>query len=190
MRTLALLCLSLCCAGAARAQASFTKGLSPADFQAAGLGKLSPEELARLDELVSGRQAGAVTQAKEETRRTVTAQVKAEDQAAARKQASGGFIDRMKVVLRPGTDIEYTELDAEIAPPFNGWQKGTVFSLSNGQRWVAVDNDDYWGPRIDKPVHVRIVPGALGSFFIVVEGCGRARVKFLGSTAPAQAAAQ
>jgi hypothetical protein len=96
----------------------------------------------------------------------------------------------MKVVLKPGTDVEYTTLDAEIAPPFNGWEKGTVFSLSNGQRWVAVDNDGYWGPRINKPVHVRIIPGSMGSFFIVVEGCGRARVKFLGVSVPAAAPAR
>ena len=63
---LSLVCAVLC-AGAVRADDSFTKGLSPADFKAAGLDKLSPEELARLDALVKAKQTGAVARATEET---------------------------------------------------------------------------------------------------------------------------
>ena len=209
-----LLVLSLLLASVARAEDSFTQTLTPADFQAAGLGKLTPDELARLDALVKNHQTGVVAKVTEETAKVVTAevreqvkaevtaqvkaevtaqvkaevteQVKAEDKKEAQKQAaSSSLMSRVKVLLTPGTEIEYSTLDATLLPPFHGWQKGTVFYLSNGQRWMASDGDSYWAPLTDKPLHVRIVPGLLGSFFMEIEHGGRPRVKFLGSTPPA-----
>jgi len=207
------LILAVACASAAYGQDSFTKSLSPADFQAAGLSKLTPEELAALDALVQGRQTGAVAKAKEETKvettkvvaeqvrqqvtqevrqqvtQEVTQKVKAEDQQAEQKKAaSTGFIEKLKVVLKPGTEIEYTAMDAVLLPPFEGWEKGTVFTLTNGQRWVVTDENQYWAPRRQTPVHVRIEPGFVGSFFMEIEKGGRPRVKFLdnvAATAPA-----
>jgi len=211
-----LLRFTLICAflggGVARAQDSFTKSLTPAEFEAAGLGKLTPEELARLDALVHAQQTGAVSKAKEETTKVVAAavreetaktvaaqvreettktvteevraQVQAEDQKAAQKQAkSASFIDRFKVVLKPGTEIEYTTLDATLAAPFHGWEEGTIFTLTNGQRWKVIDDDRYWAPATGKPVHVRIVPGILNGFFMEIENGGRPRVQFLGNVA-------
>jgi hypothetical protein len=210
-----------------RADDSFTKGLTPAEFAAAGIDKLTPEQLAKLDELVRARQSGAVAKAKDETTKVVAAtvreettkavtqavraettktvtaavraetaqqmaaevrqQVQAEDRKAAQKQAAAaGFIDRMKVVLKPGTEIEYTTLDAALVSPFRGWQQGPILTLTNGQRWMVTDDDKFWAPASDKPVHVRIVPGILGGFFMEIEHGGRPRVKFLGNTnAPA-----
>ena len=187
------LALALALGASARADDSFTKGLSPADFEAAGLGKLTPAELARLDELVRGQQTGAVRKATEETAKAVSAsvreQVQAEDRKAAQKP-SPGVIDRMKVILKPGTEIEYTTLDSMLVLPFDGWRKGTLITLTNGQRWVVTDSDHYWviGEET-KPRHVKIIPGALGSFFMDIEGCGRPRVKFLGAPPASQAAA-
>ncbi len=216
--------------------ASFTKSLTPAEFAAAGLDKLTPEERAKLDALVHARQSGAVAKATEETTKVVTAtvrdettkavtetvraettqavaaavraqttqevteavraetakkvaaevrqQVEAEDKKAAEKKAaSAGFLDRVKVVLKPGTEIEYTTLDATLAYNFHGWEKGTRLTLTNGQRWEVTDDDHYWAPASDKPVHVRIVPGILGSFFMEIEHGGRPRVKFIGNVA-------
>jgi hypothetical protein len=202
------LILALLCGGLARADDSFTKALSPEDFQAAGLNKLTPEELARLDALIRGEKAGAVAKAKEETAKAVTEtvtakvtadvtatvaasvaatvrqQVQAEDQKAAQKKAAtAGFVDRLKVVLKPGTEIEYSTLDAMLVPPFHGWQKDTILRLTNGQRWLVVDDGNYWVSSTDKPVHVRVVPGMMGSFFMEIEKGGRPRVKFLGNSA-------
>jgi hypothetical protein len=213
LRRLSLI-LALACSVPAYGQDSFTKSLSPADFQAAGLGKLTPAELAALDALVQGRQTGAVAKAKEETKvettkvvteqvrqqvtqqitqqvtqqvtQKVTQQVKAEDQQAEiRKPVTAKIIDELKVVLKPGTQIEYTTLDAEIVPPFDGWSKGTVITLTNGQRWVVTDENQYWTPKSKKPVHARIEPGALGSFFMEIDGAARPRVRFLDNIAAA-----
>jgi hypothetical protein len=46
------------------AEEVFTKTVAKADFSAAGLGKLSPEELARLDGLVRDYQSGALAAAR------------------------------------------------------------------------------------------------------------------------------
>jgi hypothetical protein len=195
------LILSLLCVGTVRADESFTKALSPEDFQAAGLAKLTPDELAKLDALIRGEKAGAVAQAKEETAKTVAAtvtatvtadvtasvrqEVQAEDRKAAdKKAASAGFLERVKVVLKPGTEIEYTTLDAMLMPPFHGWEKDTILRLTNGQRWLVVDDQRYWAPSTDKPVHVRIVPGLLGGFFMEIEKGGRPKVRFLGNSTP------
>jgi hypothetical protein len=169
----------------ALAEEPFTKTLTPQDFAAAGLGKLTPEELATLDSLVHASQSGAVAVAKDQTAKevaqTVRVQVQAEDKKAEEKKASTGFFDRFKVTLKPGTEIEYTSLDAAILPPFDGYEKGTVFTLDNGQRWVVVDDSsDYRNPA-KKPVPVHIFPGSMGSFFMDIQGGGRPRVKFLSS---------
>jgi hypothetical protein len=172
------------------AEASFTKTLSPQDFAAAGLGKLTPEELSALDSLVHARQSGAVAVAKVETAKevaqTVRVQVQAEDKKEDEKKASAGFFDRFKVTLKPGTEIQYTTLDATIVPPYEGYEKGTILTLDNGQRWaVADDSDDYHST--SKPVHVHIYPGSMGSFFMEIEGAGRPRVKFVSNVLTFQA---
>jgi hypothetical protein len=221
-----------------RADDSFTKSLTPADFAAAGLDRLTPEQLAKLDALVRAQQGGAVAKAKEETTKAVAAtvreettkqvteqvraqttqavaaavreettkqvtkqvteqvteqvrqQVQAEEKKAAEKQASTpGFVDRLKVVLKPGTEIAYTTMDATLAYPFHGWQQGTVLTLTNGQRWMVTDDDKFWASDTGKPVHVRLVPGILGtSFFMEIEHGGRPRVKFIGNADTAKPA--
>src|SRR5580704_12365534 len=111
IRRLAFL-MALACAGPRRADDSFTGALSPADFQAAGLGKLTPEELARLNQLVRGQQTGAVAKATAETAQQVSTTVRAQVQAEDQKKQSAGFIEKMKVMLKPGTEIEYTTIDS------------------------------------------------------------------------------
>jgi hypothetical protein len=183
------LILAVLLPAAARAADSFSQSLSPADFQAAGLSKLTPDELARLDALVRGEKVVAASQAAAETTKVVTAtvrqQVQAEDRKAAQqKAASSSILERMRVVLKPGTEIEYTTLDAVLVPPFHGWQPGTRLTLTNGQRWIVTDDGSYWADRTMKPVHVKIVPGIMGSFFMEIEHGGRPRVKFLGNMNP------
>jgi hypothetical protein len=187
MKPLLSLILSLACASAVRADDSFTKALSPADFQSAGLGKLTPDELAKLDLLVGSRESGVVAKATAETTQKVTTSVREQVQAEDRKQQSAGFLEKMRVKLRPGTEIEYSTLDSEIVDirEINFGKGGAVFTLSNGQRW-RTDDDDDWPSTKSGPVKVHIIPGSMGSFFMDIEHGGRPRVRFVGSTAPAQ----
>jgi hypothetical protein len=180
--------LALACAPALRADDSFTKALSPADFQAAGLGKLTPEELTRLDQLVRGRQTGAVAKATAETTQKVAQSVREQVQAEERKKQASGILEKMKVMLKPGTEIEYSTLDSTLAEihEINFGKGGAVFTLANGQLW-RTDDDDAWPSLKGKPVHVRIIPGSMGSFFMEIERGGRPRVRFAGTTAPVPA---
>jgi hypothetical protein len=189
IRRLAFL-LALACAGPLRADDSFTKALSPEDFQAAGLGKLTPDELARLDQLVRGQQTGAVAKAKEETTKSVSLMVRAQVQAEEIKKQSAGIIEKMKVMLKPGTEIEYTTLDSAIVAihEINYGKGGAVFTLANGQRWFTSEDDD-WPSTKAGPVRARVVPGSMGSFFLDIEHGGRPRVKFVGNVGPDEAAA-
>jgi hypothetical protein len=172
-----------------RADDSFTKTLSPADFQAAGLGKLTPEELSRLDQLIRGQQTGAVAKATAETTKKVALSVREEVQAEERKKQSAGILERMKVMLKPGTEIEYSTLDSTLVAvqDINFGKGGAVFTLANGQRW-RTDDDDVWPNVKKRTIHVRIIPGSMGSFFMEIEHGGRPRVRFAGSTAPVQTA--
>jgi hypothetical protein len=189
MKPLLPLFLAMACAVAVRADDSFTKGLSPGDFQAAGLGKLTPDELARLDLLVSGRETGAVARATAETTQQVATSVREQVQAEDRKKESAGFLEKMKVKLRPGTEIEYSTLDSAIVEvrEMNFGKGGAVFTLANGQLW-RTDDDDDWPSTKAGPVRVHIIPGSMGSFFMEIEHGGRPRVRFIGTTAPAKPA--
>ncbi len=123
-------------------------------------------------------------EAKQEVRAEVeqTVRTEAKEQARAdieKENHSKSFLERAKVLLKPGTEIEYDVLETAIEPPFRGWEKGTVFILANGQRWQVTENDRFWSRTINTPVKAKIVPGSLGSFFMEIDHGGRPRVIFL-----------
>lgn len=196
----------------------FSKALTPGDFSAAGLSKLTPDELARLDALVRDFGSGAIAAARREMEaqqeKAAKAEAKAEAEAkaaqaaaeaaakaeaaarvaqaqaeetakaakareVAEKQHGPSLLERAKVLLKPGTKIEYTTLQSRLTRDFSGWQKHTVFTLENGQSWRVTSVESYYGPVIPKPA-VKIVPGALGSFWLEIEGVDpRPRVELL-----------
>lgn len=157
--------------------AEFSQRLTAEEFGAAGLDRLTPEQLAQLDALVNRDRRGELARVREET----SQQVKAEIAATEKREASGGLINRLRVVLTPGTDIEYVAVETAIEGPFRGYKKGDVLRLANGQQWQVVDGN-FWAPAktANKPRKVVIEPGALGSFFLDIEDGGRPRVKIVG----------
>lgn len=198
--------LGLWMVAARAAEEGFSKAVSPADFAAAGLSKLTPEERARLDALVRDYKTGALEAARREAAAAAAARVQAEAataraEATARSEAEraakaeadarartaevaavkaarkpekadkpeGGLLQRAKVLLTPGTQIEYSTLEAKIVGEFRGWQPRTVFTLDNGQRWQVMSGESYVVSAEPGP-KVKIVPGALGSFFMHVDG--------------------
>lgn len=60
---------------------AFSQALDPAQFQAAGLQKLTPEERAQLDALISAYQSGALVQAQRQAAEAQAAQAAAEARA-------------------------------------------------------------------------------------------------------------
>ena len=170
------------------AEAVFTKAVAKADFFAAGLGKLSSEELARLDGLVRDYQSGALAAARRdaaaearvlaEARRAEGASVaRAQSEAGGEKKTKGGPLARAKVLLSPGTEIEYATVESRIAGNFTGWDGRAVLTLENGQRWQIANGGNYSTPPLLSP-QVKITPAPLGGFWMTIEGVAM-RVKVL-----------
>jgi biotin carboxyl carrier protein len=175
------------------AEPAFSGAVSPEDFAAAGLGRLTPAELARLDALVRDYRSGALERARREAesvarasaaaqaareaaeQRATQAEARARAAENAARQAEGGLLARAKVLLTPGTQVEYSTVESRLVGDFLGWEGRTLFTLENGQRWQSAGEAVYISPPIRSPA-VRIVPGALGSFWLVVEGV-KPRVK-------------
>jgi hypothetical protein len=184
---------AMAAAGLTAAESGFSRTVTPGDFQAAGLGKLSAEELARLDALVQAYRSGALDAARREAAAAAAAQAAAEARAkqaeaqaqlaateakkaaAEVKTAETSLLQRAKVLLTPGTKIEYAAVESRIAGEFQGWGNKTLFTLENGQRWQAAGTAPYVTSPVQSPA-VKITPGAMGAFFMSVEGV-RPRVK-------------
>jgi hypothetical protein len=169
-------------AGATTAGAAevFSRTVRPGDYAAAGLNKLSAEELARLDGLVRDYQSGALARAQREAAAAEARAAQAEQRAVAaavekRAPAETARPADAKVVLTPGTKVEYATVESRIAGQFRGWELRTVFTLENGQRWQVIGGEPYVTPPEAGPA-VKITPGLLGSFWMTIAGV-RARVK-------------
>ena len=191
----------------------FSQVVKPEDFTAAGLSKLTPEELARLNQLVESYKSGALEAARQQAAAATAAQAAAEAratkaeaaaktaqaaaetakrdaaaQAAAAKKASGTATSSPgKVVIAPGTLVEFQTVHGRIVGDVNGWEQHTIFTLENGQRWQVSDYSHYFnGPAVSNP-KVTIVPvPVFGGFRMTIEGIGEMRVRLLGKGAGAE----
>ena len=113
-----------------RADDSFTKGLSPGGLRGGG-----PRQADARGARAAGRARARPADGRRQEghggdgqgRLGVRARAGAGGgQEGGAEAASPGVIDRMKVILKPGTEIEYTTLDSMLVPPFDGWRKGTL----------------------------------------------------------------
>jgi hypothetical protein len=176
------------------AEERFSTSVPATDYAAAGLGKLSPEELARLDALVRDFKSGVLAQARREAEAAAKAQADAEAKAAraeAESRAARAKVEAQvaalaktpvetapaagKVTVAPGTKVEFSTVESRIAGVFRGWEPRAIFTLENGQRWQVTSSESYVASDVQNPA-VKIVPGILGSFWMTVEGV-KTRVK-------------
>lgn len=137
----------------AQSFSSLEERMTEAEFKAAGLDKLSPEELSRLNAFIAG-----------ETGKAASALP-----AATPAQDLRGFEQRT------GADgTIYTSITGE----FRGWSKsGERFRLDNGQVWQITDSTSRLKVMLTNP-DIVIEPGALGAWYMKVVGYNtRARVK-------------
>jgi hypothetical protein len=116
--------------------------MSPAEFKAAGLDKLSADELKNLDDWLSGH--GKV----------VTKVV----------DSSG------KPVFYPESG-KRTAVTARLKGSFNGFGENMQFTLDNGQVWKQAGSGSYVCPHAENP-NVTIKPMMMGNWLMYVEGCG------------------
>jgi hypothetical protein len=152
--------------GLRAAEGDFSKTVRAEDFAAAGLGKLSATELARLDALVREFKTGGVSRP--------SADGAKKSGGAKEVQPDAG---KAAVRVAPGTVVEVGEVESAIAGDFEGWAGRTVFLLENGQRWRVANGGSYYSPKLTRP-KVKISPAGLGGYWMAIEGVGT-RVKVL-----------
>lgn len=122
---------------------SLEERMSAADFKAAGLDKLTPQELQNLDDWLRTHER---------------VQIKAVD-------ASG------KPVFYPDNQPR-GKFTAHMVGHFSGWGGNSVFTLDNGQVWKQAESGAYSCPDVNNP-EVTIKPMALGSWLMYVQGCNQ-----------------
>lgn len=115
--------------------------MSPTEFKAAGLDKLSADELKNLDDWLSGH--GKV----------ITKVV----------DSSG------KPVFYPESG-KRTVITAHLKGSFDGFGENMQYPLDNGQLWKQAGSGSYTCPHADNPT-VTIKPMMMGNWLMYVEGC-------------------
>jgi len=159
LRASLALALLLACGGAfaqaAGEQHAIEQQMSPDQFKAAGLDKLSPQELANLNAWLN---------------RTVQAET-----AKAKVDAKENFENENRGFIHFSSDENF---EAHIVGEFRGFAQGTSYTLDNGQVWRQIDGASLEGVRKTNPA-VKMSPGILGdTWWLRIEGYNtRAQVK-------------
>ncbi len=146
--------------------ASDLKGqMSASEFKAAGLDKLSADELAALntwlDRKVGAQTAAAVAVAREETRAESAQAV-----AAAKEEGRQEVVTQNRGFFDFGTK---EPIEANLQGEFRGFGKGQTYTLDNGQVWEQTDSATMAGVRKTNP-QVSIKPGALNVWYMKIKG--------------------
>jgi len=136
--------LSALAAAATAADApTLEERMSKGEFHAAGLDKLSADELKTLNAWIAGHQATT----------TITKVV-----TPSGKQVYD-------------TDNSHETIETRIDGTFAGWYGKTRFRMENGQEWTQTESGQFNNGRYDHP-KVRIKPMLLGSWLMSVPACG------------------
>lgn len=130
--------------------ANVEQQMSAEQFKAAGLDKLTPQELAALNAWLQHKvvqeTAKAVETAKEEGRKEVV-------------EKSRGFFD-----------FGSTEaIESNIVGEFKGFSNGKKYTLANGQVWEQIEPATLAGVRKTDP-KVSIKPGIFNSWYMKIDG--------------------
>jgi hypothetical protein len=137
----------------ALAQAPIEQQMTPEAFKAAGLDKLSSQELANLNAWLNNTLQVETTKAKSQAKEEAKQEAKQED--TDRNFANFGI--KEPVV-------------GKLVGEFHGFGKGRRYTLDNGQVWEQSDETELPGVHLTNP-QVRIKPTIVGnSAYMMVEG--------------------
>lgn len=128
---------------------SLEEQMTGKEFDAAGLGKLSEQELDSLNNWI--RVHSVATLAK----------------ASASPKASSGKDDEPESDKDDGK--KRTTITSTLIGKFSGWDGQTTFKLANGMIWSQDDKDKFYTKEVENPVVV-IEPGMFGKWRLRVEG--------------------
>ncbi len=153
-----LIAAVLCASVPALAQeARLEDRLTATEFREAGLGKLSANELARLNALLARDATSAAAATPDVEARIAQAREEGRREAAASP-------DRGVRAPESREPVEST-----IPGRFTGFARGREYTLANGQVWKQTDNASIAGARGEN-VGVRIRPGLLSAWWLQVDG--------------------
>jgi hypothetical protein len=138
--------------GADEGFSSLEEQMTGQDFKAAGLDKLTPQELEALNGWIRRHSLA-------------TLDVPAAGVTAA--AADSAVADRRG--LKGEEDEDRTPISSRIVGKFSGWDGQTVFKLENGMIWAQADKDKFYIKEVENPAVV-IDPGMFGSWRLSVEG--------------------
>lgn len=148
---LALLLLAFAAAVSAQGFSSLEERMSEREFKAAGLDKLSAEELQYLNDWLAQRGLS-------------------QPAAAAPAPAAPGED-------LTGLSVGGDRVESRIRGSFRGWSGNTQFPLENGQVWEQAESGVLAGANLESP-QVTITKGVFGAWFLRVEGYNkRVRVR-------------
>ncbi len=151
------------------AQERFTDRLSVEERKAAGLERLSPEQLAELNTLVQrDRQQGVVQvreQAKTELREEVKAQVKVEAWELAKAEVHAEQQKQRQAETR---------VLSRILGKYSGWEGATQFKLENGQVWRQAEPGVFYVKPVESPAV--LIERVFGSWRLYDQNGGWVRV--------------
>jgi hypothetical protein len=137
----------IACALPVLAQEGIERQMTPEEFKAAGLDKLSADELSRLNAWLN---------------RTITTET-----AKASTVAKQKVIDDNRGFFDFGSAEPIT---GKIAGEFRGFGKGRQYTLEGGQVWRQADEASLAGVRLDSP-EVKITPSMIGNaWYMAVKG--------------------
>ncbi len=138
---------------AAEGFSSLEEQMTGKDYAAAGLDKLSPQELAALNAWIRAHSLATLDQP------TAVASTSAPASASGNKDMRG---------LKTGSS-DKTPISSTIKGKFTGWDGQTVFKLENGMIWAQADKDKFYIKEVENP-KITIEHGILGSWYLQVEG--------------------
>jgi hypothetical protein len=152
MKRLLLLILMIAISAPVAAQQAFStleEQMSGKEFSAAGLEKLTPEELAALNKWIRSRSLATLD--------------------ASGTTAQSDDADERGFEHKKSKDMPRTKITSRLVGTFTGWDGQTTFRLENGMIWQQADKDKFYVKAVKDPV-VTIEPGALKTWRLSVEG--------------------
>ena len=137
--------------GAGEGFSSLEEQMTGQEFEAAGLEKLSPQELDALNGWI---------------RRHSLANLATPTSGAAVSGSDASVADQRGF---KGSEQERTPITSRIMGPFRGWDGQTVFKLENGMIWAQADKDKFYIDEVQNAVVV-IEPRMFGRWELSIEG--------------------
>lgn len=155
-------------AGLVAAEPARLRDLPADQFRAAGLHKLSAEELAALEAIWARRDEVLKTEA--DTKVAAAEARVREAEARGDDARAPGWMKALVTLKRVEEKPEDARaLESRLAGDFKGWNGRTLFHLENGQVWQQVAGGEFFDKTLRQPV-VRIYPAAMGAYWLEIEG--------------------